>query len=245
MEEAVSTNAGATWRKVDSGRGTAWWRESWALFMKNPGMWLVYSVIFCLGFAVLGSIHSIGGVIAAVVGQVIAGGWMLAARKLESGGTLEVVDLFAGFRQKLNPLLVLGAFAAGASIVTMLVMVTLGAGAVMSIVLGGARSLGAIVAGAGFGLLAILIGLTLSFLVALAFWAAAALVVLRNVEPVEALKASWASSWGNVGPFVIYGLLWIAAAIVACIPLMLGWIVLLPLTMLGLYCSYQDIFERT
>src|SRR5437870_5096158 len=94
MEDAV-TDPAVKQQKLDAGRGATWWTESWTLFMKNPGMWLVFGVIFIVGFAVLHFIPVIGGLIAAALGQVIAGGWMLSARKLDSGGTLEVADLFS------------------------------------------------------------------------------------------------------------------------------------------------------
>src|SRR5438105_1900574 len=116
MEDSVMAAAPAR-PSVESGRGAAWWTESWDLFMKNPGMWLVFGVIFFVGSVVLGWIPVLGGLVLAVVTQVIVGGWMLSARKLDSGGTLEVADLFSGFKDKLNPLLVLGALALGATII--------------------------------------------------------------------------------------------------------------------------------
>src|SRR5438067_12483285 len=103
MEDAVM-EGGVKQRTLEAGRGAAWWTESWALFMKNPGMWLVFGVITMLAFVVLGFVPIIGGLIAAALAQVIAGGWMLSARKLDSGGSLELADLFAGFKDKVNPL---------------------------------------------------------------------------------------------------------------------------------------------
>jgi hypothetical protein len=199
MEEALVESVGIR-RSVDAGRGTAWWGESWAMFMKNPGMWLVYGVIFFVGCGILGVIPVIGGVIAAVLTQVLLGGWMLSARKLDGGGTLEVSDLFAGFKDKLNPLLALGAVAVIATLVIFFVMMIFGFGALMGLIGGGAaRSSGTMMAGAGFGLLALVIGLALSFAFGMAFWFAPALVVLRDAPPVEALKGSWSAIVGNLG----------------------------------------------
>lgn len=232
-------------RTVDAGRGTAWWTESWALFMKNPGMWLVFGVLFFVVCAVVGIIPMLGGLIVALLTQVLVGGWMMAARKLESGGTLEAADLFSGFKDKLNPLLVLGAVALLAGLAVTAVMFVLGFGAMMGMVAGGAaRSTGGMMAGAGVGFLAVIVTLALCFVLSMAFWFAPALVVLRGLQPVEALKASWSASLANIAPFAIYGVLWIVAAVAASIPFGLGWLLLGPLTMLGMYVSYQDIFER-
>jgi uncharacterized membrane protein len=243
MEDAVM-EGGAKGRTVEAGRGTTWWSASWALFMKNPAMWLVFGVIFMLAMVVLGFIPVIGGLIASLLTQVLAGGWMLSVRKLESGGQLEVGDLFAGFKDKLNPLLVLGAIALGASIVIMLVLAVLGGGAMFGMMASGsAGSTGGMMAGAAAGLLAVIVGVGLGFVLAMALCFAPALVVLRGVAPVDAMKASWSACVSNIGAFLVYGLIWLAAAVVASIPFALGWIVLIPLTMLGLYCAYKDIFE--
>jgi hypothetical protein len=247
MEEAaIDTGAGSgtRWRAVDSGRGTVWCTDAWALFMKNPGMWLIFGVIFLIGMAFLSFIPMIGGLISAVLAQVIIGGWMLCARKLETGGTLEVGDLFVGFKEKLNPLLVLGALALAATVVIFVVMMILGGGAIMGMMAGGvARSAGGFMASAAVGMLALLVGLVLGSVFAMAFWFAPALVVFRNVAPVEALKASWSASLGNIVPFLVFGVIWIIAAVVASIPFGLGWFVLMPVTALACYRSYVDIFE--
>jgi uncharacterized membrane protein len=244
MDEAVIA-AGAARRGVDSGRGVAWWSESWALFMKNPGMWLVFGLIMLIGFAVLSIIPLIGGLAAAVLAQVMVGGWVLSARKLDSGAAIDVNDLFSVFKgDKLSPLLVLGALAAVGSLVIGIVVAVMGGGAIFGMLAGaGARSAGGMMAGAFIGLLAVLVGLALGFVLGMALWFAAALVVFRGDAPVDALKASWSASLANVVAFLVYGLIWIAAAVIASIPLMLGWLLLAPLTMLGIYCSYKDIFE--
>ena len=103
---------------------------------------------------------------------------------------------------------------------------------------------GVMMASAGVGLLAMLVALVLSFVFAMALWFAPALVVLRDTPPVDALKQSWSATVGNVAAFLVYGVLWIVAAVVATIPFGLGWLLLLPLTMLAIYCSYQDIFGQ-
>jgi uncharacterized membrane protein len=56
------------------------------------------------------------------------------------------------------------------------------------------------------------------------------------------MKASLAACLKNVVPFLVYGVLYIVAAIVASIPFGLGWIVLVPVLMLTVYVSYKDVF---
>ena len=243
MDEAVTAGGGQ--RNVDSGRGMAWWSESWDLFMKNPGIWLVFGLIVLVGSVVLSVIPVIGGLAAAVLVQVIVGGWVLSARKLESGSAIDVNDLLNVFKgDKLTPLLVLGALAAAGSLVIGIVVAVMGGGAMFGLIAGaGMRSTGGMMASAAFGLIALLVGLALAFVLGMALWFAAALVVFRGDAPVEALKASWAASLANVMAFLVYGVIWVVAAVIASIPFMLGWLLLAPLTMLGIYVSYKDIFE--
>lgn len=242
MEEA--RNAGSEPRTVDAGRGVTWWTEAWALFAKNIGMWVLLSLTMLVIYIVLTFIPFIGTLVGSLLVPVFIGGWMLAARKLEAGGALEVGDLFSGFKDKLTPLIVLGALLLAATIVIGVVVGALGIGAMGGMMAGGAHnSAGGMMAAAGTGLFALLVALVLGFAVALAMWFAPALVVFRDMPPVDALKASVSASLKNIAPFLIYGLLYIVAAIVASIPLGLGWIVLVPVALLTVYVSYKDIYE--
>jgi len=56
------------------------------------------------------------------------------------------------------------------------------------------------------------------------------------------MKQSFQASLRNVIPFLVYGIIVLCLAVVASIPLFLGWLVLIP-TMIGsVYYSYRDIF---
>ncbi len=57
------------------------------------------------------------------------------------------------------------------------------------------------------------------------------------------MKLSFAGSLRNILPSLIYGIVWIVLAIVATIPLLLGWLVLGPVSVASVYASYRDIFE--
>lgn len=244
MNAEIDSGLAGAPRTVDAGRGVAWWTEAWALFTKNVGLWVVLAVILFVILIVLSIIPLLGSLVAALVVPVFLGGWMLAARKVEQGGTLEIGDLFACFQSdRLTPLLVVGALLLAGVLVMGIVLGVLGAGAVFGIVAGGASSSGAGMAAAlGAGMLALLIGLVCGVLLAMVTWFAPALVVFRNVPPVEAFKASFAASLRNVVPFLLWGVLYFVAAVVASIPLGLGWFVLTPVAMLAVYVSYKDVF---
>jgi uncharacterized membrane protein len=240
-----STTTAPAPRGVDAGRGVNWWTDAWALFMKNPGMWIVLGLIFLIVCIVLSVIPLLGGLVTALLTPVFVGGWMLAVRKQEGGTAIEVGDLFLGFKDQINPLLVLGALSLAATFVVGIVMSVfgLGFGALMGF---GAmhQSTGSMLAGAGAALLALLVGMALFVPITMAFWFAPALVVFDGAAPVDAIKASFAACLRNIMPFLIYGVLGLVAGIVASIPFGLGWIALLPIMLLTIHASYRDIFGR-
>ena len=194
---------------------------------------------------VLSLIPFLGFIATSLLTPVFMGSWMLATRKLEAGGTLEVGDLLTGFQDKLTPLLVLGALLLAGSVLIFFVAGSLGIGAVMGMMAGGAQSsAGSVFAAVGAGMLAVLVGLLMAVLLAMAFWFAPALVVFDNVAPVDSLRASFSANLKNLVAFIVYSVIYLVAAIVASIPFALGWLVLLPLSLITVYVSYKDVFGR-
>lgn len=231
-------------RAVDAGRGLGWWTEGWRLFTRAAGMWVILTLILMAIFVLVGLVPLLGGLVVSLLAPVFAGSLMKAARKVEAGGSLEVGDLFAGFRDKLTPLLTLGALLLAVSLAIGVVAALSGLGALIGAAAGGANeSPAAVLAALGTGMIALLVVLVLGLLVAMAYWFAPALVVLHDVAPVAALKASFAGCMKNVLPMLVYGVIYIVASIVASIPFGLGWLVLLPVLALTIYVSYRDVFE--
>lgn len=234
-------------RKVDSARGLGWWTDAWALFTRNPGMWIVYALAIMILFVLLAMIPVIGSLAGALLAPVLIGSWLLALRNSEAGGKVEFGDLFACFRDKerFTPLLIVGAWVVAANLVIGVVLAALGMGSMMG-------GIGGIVSGhGGFaltalagGLLALLIAVMLAAVVATAMWFAPALVVFRNVPPVEALKESVNASLANWMAFLVFGVIYLIAAAFATLLLGLGWILLAPLSMLTMYVSYKDLYDE-
>lgn len=231
-------------RSVAADRGLAWWTEAWALFMRNPLLWVALGLILLVGAIVVSMVPLLGGLAVSLLMPVLIGGWLLTARKVEQGGTLEVMDLFAGFKgDRLTPLIVLGALLLAAMVAIGLVAGVLGLGAMWGMFAGGMHnSPTGMMAAVGTGLLGMLVALLLFSAVSFALWFAPALVVFHNVPPIDAVKLSASAVMKNVVPFLVYGVIYIVAAIVASIPFGLGWIVLVPLGLLTAYVSYREVF---
>ena len=91
-------------------------------------------------------------------------------------------------------------------------------------------------------LLAVLIALTLTIPVGMALWFAPALVVFHNLKPAQALKDSFLACLKNMIPFTLYSLVLLVLAVIAAIPLGLGFLVLIPVAIASIYAAYRDIF---
>jgi hypothetical protein len=236
-------NLAAEPRVVDAGSGFTWWSEAWQLFMKQPGPWVVFGLVLMAVFVVLMFVPLLGHLAASLLAPVLIGGWMLAARRAAAGTAPEVADLFACFKVHLNPLLVLGALLLVGTLIIGAVAGTLGIGALLGVVMGGAHgNIAGVLAGVGAGAFAMLLAMLIGLLATMALWFAPGLVVFRGIAPVEALKASFVASLKNAMPFLLYGVVYLFASIIASIPFGLGWIVLVPLLLLTVYVSYEDVF---
>jgi uncharacterized membrane protein len=236
-------------RAVPGGNGWQWIADAWKLFLKQPGLWVLLFVIFIVILAVLGWLGFIGNLAAALVIPILGGGFVLAARTCDQGGTVEVAHLFAGFKEKAGPLAMLGVF----NLVAWLVIALIG-GVIMGVGMGMGAMMGGM-AGGGPGaamggaagmslsmLLGLLVMLALSLPVAAAIWFAPALIMFRGTAPVDALKASFAACLRNLVPLLVYGVVALVLAMVASIPFGLGWLALGPVLGISIYTGYRDIF---
>lgn len=227
-------------RAVGAGQGWTWIADGFGLFKKAPGIWIAVVVILFVILIVLAFIPLLGAVATLLVMPVFIGGLLLGCRALQGGGELELAHLFAGFKEQTGNLIVVGALAIGAWIIVMLpVVLIVGTGGVMAVLRGDAAGAAAM---GGSVMLAWLIALALSIPIYMALWFAPALVVLRGMAPVAALRESFLGCLKNILPFLVYSIVLVVLGIVASIPLGLGWLVLGPTLIASVYVSYRDIF---
>lgn len=227
-------------RAVGAGQGWTWIADGFGLFKKAPGMWIALVIVLFVILVVLAFIPLLGAVATFLVMPLFVGGLMLGCRALQGGGELELNHLFAGFKTHTANLVVLGALAIGGWIIVMLpVIAIVGTGTMFGMMRGDAA--GAAAMGGSF-VLAGLVAMALSIPIYMALWFAPALVVLRGLAPVAAVKESFLGCLKNIVPFLIYGLVMLVLGIVAAIPLGLGWLVLGPVAIASVYTAYRDIY---
>ena len=238
-------------RRLPASEGASWWGESWRIFLAAPWVWIGLLVVLVVVSIALVMVPIVGKVAHTVLTPVFLGGLMLGCHALAQGQPLTIGHLFEGFRGgRFAPLAILGLLWLAALFVLAILMVvtvflTLGASGLAALATLNADS-GvdyAVLASAGAGLaIATIVALVILLLAAMAYWFAPALVVLNGEKPLAALQKSFDASWQNFGAFTLYGLILIGLAIVATIPIGLGWLVLWPMLVGTFYASWRTIF---
>ena len=234
---------------VPAGHGAQWWGDAWRLFTGAAGTWLLITVVWLAIMIGLSIIPFLGQIAVSLLHPVFIGGLILGCREQDRGGALKVSHLFAGFSEKLGPLVILALlYIVGWMVVACITfavgLITLG-GSILALLAGGdtMQAGTALLGTMGLSvLLVILVGLLFALPLLMAFWFAPALIVLRGDGPWDAMMTSFRACLRNIPPFLIWGLLGLAFAILASIPLGLGFLVLFPVGTATVYTSYKEIF---
>lgn len=230
-------------RAVETGQGWQWISAGYALFRKQPALWIGMLVVLIIIFLLLSLVPVVGALATSLLFPVFGAGFIIACQTLDQGGEMEFAHMFAGFKRNTGNLIVVGALYLVGIIVAMIpAFILLG-----SIFIGAMTGMGGdpsamMVKSMGKFMLGMLLYLALVIPVAMAVWFAPALVVLHDRRPVEAMKASFFACLGNLIPFLVYGVILIVLAVVAAIPLGLGFLVLGPVFAASIYTAYRDIF---
>jgi uncharacterized membrane protein len=233
-------NFRAEGRTVAASRGWGWIVDAFALFRRQPGMWILILLLAGVLFAAIGFIPVLGSLANALLFPIFGAGLMLGCKAQDQGGTLELAHLFAGFKHRTGDLVLVGVFnLVGWVLIAFAVAAVVGGGVFMGIMRGG-------LPGAGISILSMLIALLLvtglSVPLYMAIWFAPALIVLHDVAPIAALKASFYACLNNWIPFLIYSVVLLVLCVLAAIPAALGYLVLVPVLAASVYTAYRDIF---
>ncbi len=229
--------------QVAATHGLDWFGTGWHLFKRQPGNWILIFLIF-LGLMLLLGLIPFLSLLAYVLAPIFTGGLLLGCQSLDRNEELQIDHLFAGFKQNRGNLALVGVLYMVASVLIMLF-----AGALAFGTLGATGQLSALesspealTAGLLMLTIAVLVALVLLVPLLMAYWFAPALVTLHDMPAVAAMQASFKGCLRNIPAFLVYGLVALLLAIVATIPLALGWLVLLPVLTGSLYAGYKDIF---
>jgi uncharacterized membrane protein len=224
------------------GHGWSWIAQGWELFKRQPGMWIGIVLLLFVIMIAAALIPFVGGLLMSLFGPVFAAGIVIGCKALDSGAELELGHLFAGFRERTGTLISVGALYLAASLVIMLVVgLTMGVGMAAMMGQGDPQT----VAAMGMTMvLAMLVMFALLLPVIMAIWFAAPLVVFHEHGALDAMKGSFSGCLKNILPFLWYSVVFTVLAVVASLPLMLGWLALGPVLAASIYTSYRDIYLK-
>lgn len=232
---------------VAASLGLRWWADAWRWLFRSgadAGVWIFMCLVAVVAGAVVQRIPLMGLVAASLLNPVIGGGLMRAAQVSALGRTPNLGDVFAGFGERGVALMVLGLLLLAGLVAIGAIMVGVGIGSFLGsfswenpgrIFFNGDHL------GEG-ALLSLLVGLVLLLPLSMAAWFAPALVMLRGVAPLEALRLSCAACLRNAGALTLYGIEALVLLVLALLPALLGLLVFLPLATLSTYAAFRDCF---
>ena len=247
-------------KTAPASRGMDWLIDSFTIFSKN---WLAWGgvTIFLLILGLLSNIVPVvGPIVLQLIFPVFVGGLMLGCRTADKGDDFAFTLLFSGFNGNLIQLLVIGVV----HLLGILVILVI-CGVMFIATLGGMEAMQEMVTSikkaaaendinriievmgpfAQSILLVELIGLALYLPLLILVWFAPALIVLKNMNAITAMKDSFIGCLKNMFSFLVYGVIGLIFTLVATIPLGLGWLVFMPMIIISIYLAYKDIFQKS
>ena len=214
-------------RVVDGTRGSAWWGEGWRLFRRSPGMWVAIVLLYLVVTVLVSVVPYVGDLGASLLTPVFVGGMMIGCRALDRGEPLRISHLFEGFQAAhFVQLIIIGALNVALTLVFKLVSGAglLGTEALERLALAQdpmAGLAGTALAMSATALLVLLLVLVALTVFAMLNWFAPALVALRGMRAIEAMKVSFVACLKNWVPFLVYSLIAAAVGIIVAIVLMI------------------------
>jgi uncharacterized membrane protein len=232
-------------KTTDAGRGASWLFDGFGYFTKDVGPWLGVVIVLAILWLVAHFVPVIGSIAIQVLMPVFMGGLMLGCRAQDGGQSLAIGHLFEGFSKGTGQLALVGVlYLVGLAVIVLIIFI------LMVVFLGGVGALQQLHQSdpaAMVGVLAsiaipVLVGLALTVPLLMLVWFAPALVVFDGKDALESMRLSFRGCLLNIVPFLLYGVVGLVLAVLASIPLMLGWLVLFPMVTASVYIAYKDIF---
>lgn len=231
---------------LQAGRGWAWYRMAWALFIKQPMLWYIYLLIMIVAQLVCGVIPLVGGILSGLAMLYGLAALMEVAVKLHAGQDADVGDFFHAFHREyfLSMILLLG-------LQTLVVFVGVFVGLIAAVIMFNVElsvpGLQAILASReaplvlGSIVLFAIPGIMLSATLNLAV----PLMVINRMPLMMSVGKVFRISIGNIAPFLVSGLVSLGLSLLCLLTLGLGVLLFIPINLLLFFTIYQDIFYRS
>jgi uncharacterized membrane protein len=176
--------------------------------------------------------------LACLLTPVLIAGLFAMCRKAAGEGTFGWSDLTVGFTTQTAPLMMLGViFMVAAFSIEVLVILLFGGSMLGSLAMPSLSLF--LISGS---LLVLLLSSLLFIPLWMAMMFAPALILFNGMPPMEACKASFWANLKNILPFLVLGLIGFVLCFFAALPILLGFLVLIPVLAGTAYAAYQDVF---
>ena len=221
-------------RRIAAMQGWQWIINAFTMFKQAPTAWLGLCGAYILLVAGFSMLPFVGEIASTVLGPVCLGGVMWAAQKQANGTVPQIIDLFAGFQQRLIELVKVGAFLLIGVVIAQQIVALLG----FSLPTKPVTTM------AEFEpyMPALMLNLLAASTIYSVFIYAPSLVMLQGLAAGEAMKLSFLAFTRNWQPIFVMSLFGGALMLLAILPMFLGLIVALPVALLTSYMSYVDVF---
>lgn len=229
-------------RSCSASQGLNWFRQAWALFSGDAGSWFMLTLSYLLLSLVLGLVPMLGGLVLILINPALAAGLLHAAREQDQGRQIGPGLLFQAFRERerLQPLLLLGLL----QLLLPLLLIPFSMLLVGSMPGMGHETGDPSVPEVSLAMLAgLLLTLALWLGVILLLLYAVPLVMFDTITPFEAIRSSFEAGIANLLPLTLLGLIFIPLWLFAVITFGLGFLLVIPLSLICIYTSYKDIFK--
>lgn len=228
-------------RSLGFGRGAVWLSEGFTYFKREPGAWIMTTVV---GFVIMValSVLPLVNIVSSLLNYVFLGGLILGIKAQDNGDGFSVAYLFAGFKKHFVPLFLLALLSFVITVLSIVLAIGLVLGSYsiqLTDITGIVTTMSSDIT---MLLLVVLIVIALLLPLFMAMWFAPALIVLHEIALLHAMKLSFIACIKNMLPFLLYGILGLLLMIVAAIPLFLGYLLIIPLFLGSIFVSYRDIF---
>jgi hypothetical protein len=248
-------------RIVPARNGWSWLVAGFALFRKNPPMWLFLVFTYVLAGLLLGQVRYVGPAASTVLIPPFSVSFMVVCAVLERGGPLRPVLLVSGFRSEIPTLMLLGALYLLAIVAVVGISALADGGTLFRwAILGRRPPQEALMDGSVS--LAMVVSAVAAAPVLMAFWFAPVLAAWNRIGALQALFYSFFSVWRNWRPFLVYGaaiflaetLFMVSIGVLAILVqgkiqmlesfALFATLLALPTLFASFYASYRDVFPE-
>jgi hypothetical protein len=248
-------------RVVSARNGWSWLARGFALFRKNPPMWLFLALMYFVVQVVFAQLRYLGPAVFMVLLPGFMVSFMFVCAVLEHGGVLRPSLLISGFRSGLSTLVLLGVLQL-LSIVAVLGLASLAdAGALAGSLLYGTEPPEDALSD-GSASRALMVMAVAGAPIMMAFWFAPLLAAWSRMGAVQSVFYSFFAVWRNWRAFLVYGgaILLVGVVFVLASSLVMALaqrkmeavqtftlaftLLTFPTLVASLYASYRDVFPE-